>query len=148
MKPVTLIDKAFLLKRTPLFGSLNLDLLLAIADKLGVTFFNPGDLVFAADEEANRMYFIIKGTVEIKDPLSKSSVALRNGSFFGEESLFNDKPRAYQAISLAESSLLTLSRTNLYAIISECPSVAVGFLQVYASAVPCRPINLSREDEK
>jgi CRP/FNR family transcriptional regulator, cyclic AMP receptor protein len=139
MKALTLIDKAFLLKRTPLFSALDLDLLLTIADKLGFVTYEANDDIFVANEEANRMYFIVKGHVEIRNPSKQPICRLHNGDFFGEESLFNDKPRGYIAHTLAETHLLTLSRTNLYTIISECPSVAVGFLQVYTSNMSFRP---------
>lgn len=138
MKPFTLIDKAFLLKRTPLFSDLNLDLLLTIADKLGLVLFDPGDYIFIAGEEANRMYFIVKGQVEIQSADRALICQLGNGDFFGEESLFNNKPRGYAAFTPIETHVLTLSRTNLYAIISECPSVAVGFLQVYTATLQFR----------
>lgn len=147
MKRLTLIDKAFLLKRTPLFGNLDLDLLLSIADKLGVAFFEEDDFVFFANEEANRMYFIVKGKIAIRTPESVPICTLKDTNFFGEESLFNNQPRGYEALCLVETVLLTLSRTNLYTIISECPSVAMGFLQVYASAIDFRPIKQD-ENEK
>lgn len=147
MKRLTLIDKAFLLKRTPLFGALDLDLLLSIADKLGVATFDEDDFVFFANEEANRMYFIVKGQVAIRSSSSTQICTLKDTDFFGEESLFNSKPRGYEALCLTDTTLLTLSRTNLYSIISECPSVAVGFLQVYASAVQFRPIKQIESDK-
>lgn len=147
MKRLTLIDKAFLLKRTPLFSALDLDLLLTIADKLGLVAFEPKDWIFVAEEEANRMYFIVKGMVEIRTPAHQLICRLEPGDFFGEESLFNDKPRGYEAFTPDETHVLTLSRTNLYTIISECPSVAVGFLQVYTSALQFRPVKI-KEDEQ
>lgn len=147
MKRLTLIDKAFLLKRTPLFSALDLDLLLTIADKLGYVLFDPGDYIFVVEEEANRMYFIVKGQVKIQSANKEVICTLGNGDFFGEESLFNNKPRAYAAFTSVETKVLTLSRTNLYTIISECPSVAVGFLQVYTSVLQFRPIK-GMENEK
>lgn len=135
MKKLTLIDKAFLLKRTPIFNALDLDLLLTIADKLGAVVFKAGDYVFSFDEEANRMYFVIRGQVEIHSLSNQTIDRLSEGDFFGEESLFNNKPRAYAAFTPIETYVLTLSRTNLYTIISECPLVAVGFLQVYTSVI-------------
>lgn len=140
MKRLTLIDKAFLLKRTPLFSSLDLDLLLTIADKLGLVVSDPGDCIFMLDEEANRMYFIVKGQVEIRTGQHQVLCTLEHGDFFGEESLFNNQPRSYEAFTPLETHVLTLSRTNLYTIISECPSVALGFLHVYTSSLPHRPI--------
>ncbi|MBA3722157.1 MAG: cyclic nucleotide-binding domain-containing protein [Parachlamydiaceae bacterium] len=147
MKPITLIDKAFLLKRSPLFGSLDLDLLLTIADKLNTATFDPNDVIFTHNEEANRMYFIVKGKVIIRSDNAEVINFLNEGDFFGEESLFNNKPRSYEAACLENTKLLTLSRTNLYTIISECPSVAVGFLQVYTSSMEFRPFK-QQETEK
>lgn len=138
MKRLTLIDKAFLLKRTAPFGALDLDLLLTIADKLGLVMFSPGDYIFVIEEEANRMYFIVKGQVQVQGVNKSYLHTLENGDFFGEESLFNNKPRSYAAFTPVETHVLTLSRTNLYTIISECPSVAVGFLQIYTSILPLR----------
>lgn len=147
MKPLTLIEKAFLLKRTPLFSSLDLDMLLAIADKLILAKFDPLDRVFSPNDDANRMYFIVKGEVQILIPPSPPTHILRHGDFFGEESLFNNKPRSYEALCLTETFLLTLSRPNLYTIISECPSVAIGFLHSYTSALNFRPIKPSEVDK-
>lgn len=138
MSKITLIDKAFFLKRTPLFNGLDLDLLLAIADKLQVATFEKGETVFAINEEAFRMYFIVKGSVEIRDARRNVLATLKREEFFGDESLFNDKGRAYEVFCKTETTLLTLSRTNLLAIISECPSVAVGLLQAYASLATFR----------
>jgi CRP/FNR family cyclic AMP-dependent transcriptional regulator len=140
MKPLTLIDKAFFLKQTPLFGSLDLNLLLAIADKLGLVAYEDQEDILVKQEDAKRMYFIVKGKIEIYSSKDQWTGILQKGDFFGEESLFNDSPREYTARSLTPTHLLTLSRTNLYTIISECPSVAVGFLQVYTSFIQCRPV--------
>lgn len=138
MKPLTLIDKALLLKRTPLFSSLSLDLLLSISDRLTLIAFQNNDCIFLANEEANRLYFIVNGTVEIHSPEGAAIATLGNGDFFGEESLFNHQPRAYSAYTPIQTEVLTLSKTNLYSIISECPSVALGFLHVYALSFPNR----------
>lgn len=138
MKNYTLIDKAFLLKRTPLFEQLDLDLLLPIADKLTLAQFDAGDAIFSYNEEAHRMYFIVNGSVKITDSQGVQIAMLGDEDFFGDESIFNEKPRQYSAMTETETILLSLSRTNLLTIISECPSVAVGLLQVYTSTTPFR----------
>lgn len=140
MKRLTLIDKAFLLKRTQPFATLDLDLLLSIADKLNPVEYDPNDFVFVVNEEANRMYFVVKGQVDIRNQQSQLLHRFVNSGFFGEESLFNNKPRAYEAFCPIDTQLLTLSRTNLFTILSECPSVAIGFLQVYTSGMSFRPV--------
>jgi CRP/FNR family cyclic AMP-dependent transcriptional regulator len=133
MKSLTLIDKAFLLKRTPLFAMLDLDLLLVISDKLESLSLDDGDVVFTVSEPGTRVYFIVKGTILLEEESGKPIAELTTPDFFGDESLFSEKPRAYMAKSLGDSFLLTLSKTNLLTIISECPQVAVGLLQAYTS---------------
>lgn len=139
MNRFTLVDRAFFLKRTVLFTSLDLDLLLAIADKLTTVTFEENQPIFGLHEEAYRMYFIARGHVEIMDKENKKIATLDADDFFGDESLFSEMPRSYSAISKSESVLFALSRTNLLTIISECPSVATGFLQAYTSITPFRP---------
>ncbi len=52
--------------------------------------------------------------------------------------LFNENPRTYSAICTSNTLFLTLSRTNLLTIISECPTVAVSLLKCYTKAISCR----------
>jgi CRP/FNR family cyclic AMP-dependent transcriptional regulator len=137
MNKFTLIDRAFFLKKTALFCILDLDLLLPIADKLQVINFDKGDPIFRPGEEAYRLYFIVKGKVEIRVEQQPTTL-LEAEDFFGDESIFNEQPRAYSAISHTEVTLLALSRTNLLTIISECPSVAIGLLQAYTLTTPFR----------
>jgi len=136
MKKLTLIDKALLLKKTSLFESLDLDLLLPIADKLTPVEYDPEETVFGAGEQGNRMFLIVEGQVNLYN--NQQSIVLGIKDFFGDESLFNEQPRTYAAVSKTDSTLLTLSRTNLLTIISEAPSVAVALLQVYTTATPFR----------
>lgn len=133
MTKLNLIDRAFFLKKIPLFSDLDLELLLAIADKLQLLTFEPNLPIFSITENAQRMYFIVKGSIEIRDEQQRCLATLGPEDFFGDESLFNEKPRGYQAVSKTESLLLSLSRTNLFSIISECPSVAIGLLQAYTA---------------
>lgn len=138
MKRLTLVDKAFFLKKSPMFSSLDLDLLLAISDKLNLVTFDAQKTIFGIGEEAFRMYFIVKGSVQIKDAKGQLLCELCDEDFFGDEALFNEKPRAYEVVSKTETVLLTLTKTNLLTVISECPSVAVGLLQAYTSAISFR----------
>ncbi|HEY4255331.1 MAG TPA: cyclic nucleotide-binding domain-containing protein [Chlamydiales bacterium] len=138
MKPFSLIEKAFFLKKVRLFSELDFELLLALAEKLHDDDYDPNEKVFSNGQVANRIYLIAQGTVQILDERMKVLSELNAGEFFGDESLFNDAPRAYSAVCKTDSLLLTLSRSHLLSIISECPSVAVALLQAYAGAVPCR----------
>lgn len=139
MNSLTLIDKAFLLKQTSLFGMLDLDLLLVVSDKLGSLEFDEGNCIFASGEAALRMYIIVSGKIEIQSEDNKVLEMLSSPDFFGDEALFSDQLRGYTAISKTDTLVLTLSKTNLLTIISECPQVAVGLLQAYTSFNKFRP---------
>lgn len=128
---LTLIDKAFLLKKTPLFRSLDLDLLLTISDRLDIVSHRKGEKVFQLDQDAHRMYLIVDGEVLIQNKEGKILAELSSGEFFGDESLFHEYPRAYEAICERAITLLALSRSHLSSIIAECPSVAMALLEAY-----------------
>lgn len=128
---LTLIDKAFLLKKTSLFESLDLDLLLTIADQSEILSHKKGDNIFQLDQNSNRIYFIISGQVEIQDMENKKITQLNSGDFFGEENLFQQQPREYKAISTTQLSLLALSCSHLLSIMLECPTVAIALLEEY-----------------
>lgn len=138
MKHLSLIEKAFFLKKTKLFEELDLDLLLAVADKISQDIYDKGEKVFLPNQVANRIYFIAHGAVKLISLSKQTLTTLSTGEFFGDESLFNDKPRAYGAICIEDSLILTISRSHLHTIISECPSVAISLLRSFASLLPCR----------
>ncbi len=134
----SLIEKAFFLKKVRLFSELDLELLLAIAEKLHEDDYDANEKIFSAGQVANRIYLIAKGTVQILTERMKPLVELSLGDYFGDESLFNDQPRTYAAVCKTDALFLTLSRSHLLSILSECPSVAVALLQSYSHELPCR----------
>ena len=134
----SLIEKAFFLKKTRLFNELDLEILLAIAEKLQEDDYDANEKVFSAGQVANRIYFIEKGAVQILDDRMRLIADLNTGEYFGDESLFNEQSRAYAAVCKTDTLFFTLSRSHLLSIISECPSVAVSLLQSYSQQLPCR----------
>lgn len=134
----SLIEKAFFLKKIPLFNELELELLLAIAEKLHEDDYDADEKIFGFGQVANRLYFIVRGTVKIFDEKSRLLAELNNDQYFGDESLFNERARAYSAICKTDTLLLSLSRSHLLSIISECPSVAISLLQLYSGQLQCR----------
>jgi CRP/FNR family cyclic AMP-dependent transcriptional regulator len=139
MTKLTLIDRALFLKRTPPFTELDLDLLLAISDKLQIMTFDAEEPVFRIDADAYHMYFVVKGSISIRSPDRQLLAILGPGDFFGEESIFSEKPRTYDATAQSKSILLALAKTNLLTILTECPSVAIGFLKGYTLNAQFRP---------
>ncbi len=135
---LNLIDKAFLLKKTSLFGSLDLDLLLTIADRLEMVTYRIREKIVGLDKDAHRMYLIVDGKVLIQDKEQKALAELTAGDFFGDEALFHERPRAYEAICDTPLTLLSISRSHLLSIIAQCPSVGIALLEAYARGTEFR----------
>jgi CRP/FNR family transcriptional regulator, cyclic AMP receptor protein len=133
MRRLNLIDKAFLLKKTSLFASLDLDLLLSIADKMEAIHYRPCDKVFQLDQDAHRLYLIVSGQISIEDKEGMQLAEISADDFFGDESMFHEKRRGYIAICKTRVELLALTRSHFLSIILECPSVALALLESYAS---------------
>jgi CRP-like cAMP-binding protein len=134
----SLIEKAFFLKKMRLFCELDLEILLAIAEKLYEDDYEKDEKIFTPGQVANRIYLIAEGTVQIQNEQRKILCELHAGDYFGDESLFNEQARTYAAICKTEALFYTISRSHLLSIISECPSVAVTLLQSYSQLLPCR----------
>jgi len=129
---LTLMDKAFALKGTTLFATLDLEMLLAVADKADVIVFDDGDTVFKSGQDANRIFVMVEGEVEAEGE------RLHAPDFFGDEAIFNGGIRKYGVISRGKVTVLTLARTTLLAAISESPSVAISLVQAYAQTTEFR----------
>lgn len=139
MKPLTLIDKAFLLKKIPIFASLELDHLLPIADKLSYGQVAAKQVIFDISEQAYSIYLIVEGTVVVDSTVEGPLYRLGRGDLFGEEAVISGRSRAYRARSESETQFLTLSRTNLFATMREYPSIAIALLETFAATLPFRP---------
>lgn len=140
MTPLTIIEKAFFLKKTELFQELDIDLLLAIADKAELRYCVKNEAIFSINQDAHRLYVILQGSVLITNDEEQNLAVLHPGDFFGDESLFNQEPRGYnvKADGNDVTIVLTISRTHLIEIILECPQVAIAIIRAYARVTPFR----------
>jgi CRP/FNR family transcriptional regulator, cyclic AMP receptor protein len=136
MIPLTLIEKAFFLKKTSLFAEMDLDLVLAIADKAEIRSCSTDEIIFEHNQDAHRLYVILHGKVAVFD--DERIATLYPGDFFGDESLFNQEPRGYTVKAEEEALVMTISRTHLIEIILECPQVAIAIIRAYAATTPFR----------
>lgn len=143
MKQLSLIEKAFFLKRVSLFEDLDLDMLIAIADKMNQDIYDKDEVVFEKTHKPLRMYFIAKGSVDLWDEEHLATIHAEH--FFGDEALFSENLRTYKAICSEDALLLTLTKPNLLTIISECPSVAIALVSQYAKTKSCR---LKKDEDK
>ncbi len=137
-KIMNLIDKAFLLKKTVVFNSLDMDLLLAISDKTEVMLFKPTAKIFSEEDSSFSFYIIAEGYVRITQSSSDLSVTLKPHDCFGEESFFNNKLREYNAEAITQVKLLILNKGQFLSVVEECPAVALSLLELYTKNLSFR----------
>jgi CRP-like cAMP-binding protein len=64
------------------------------------------EIVFQRDEEAEAMYFIVSGEVEVE--VLPQPVRLKKGDFFGEMGILFDRKRSVTVMALSYTELLEL----------------------------------------
>jgi CRP/FNR family cyclic AMP-dependent transcriptional regulator len=113
------MSPAELLTQIPLFQGLAEEDCDALAARLAEKTVKAGDIVFSMGDSGSSMYIVQSGAVQVylpsagKDGPPVDLKALRTGEYFGELSLFDDKPRSASVRALVDTVLLELTREEL-----------------------------------
>lgn len=138
MRTQGLIEKAFILKKSPLFSSIDLDLLLSLADKATLGRFEREETIFGYAQEGSRLYVVAEGQVALRNEKGQLMALVQSPDFFGDEALFNERPRGYMAAALDASILVSLSKTHLFGFMNECPAALINMMQIWAHHIDLR----------
>lgn len=95
-----------LVAQVPFFSRLSAKDIAKIAELLHPRIVMPNEIVFQRDEEAEGMYFIVSGEVEVE--VHPQPVRLRKGDFFGEMGILYDRKRSVTVMALSYAELLEL----------------------------------------
>jgi uncharacterized membrane protein len=107
---------AELLSQIPLFQGLGDEDREALAARLTEKNLRAGDIVFSQGETGSSMYIVRSGAVQVYLPSAEKDVPpvvlkdVRTGEYFGELSLFDDKPRSASVRGVVDTVLLELTR--------------------------------------
>jgi uncharacterized membrane protein len=126
------MDAAEMLARTTLFDDLSPEDIADLAEHLKRQHFPAGSIICEKGELGDSMYLVADGTVRIYLPGDGlSRVPLKEvtfGQYFGELSLFDDKPRSATAQACTDCEVLALQRADLHEQIKRRPAVAITLL--------------------
>lgn len=123
-----------LLAQIPLFDTLAAEDLEALAKRMTERTFKAGEVVFNQGDKGSSMYVVLSGAVQIFLPGSgpeEPRVVLkdaRTGEYFGELSLFDDKPRSASVESVVDTTLLELTREEFGEHLSKSKNAAMAIL--------------------
>jgi len=116
--------KQQILRRIPIFAALPVDFVDAVALSLKPDIYVPGEYICRAGEEGDRMYFLIKGVLEVVKEDGQVIGALRDGDFFGEIALFKRQPRNASVRATEYSDVYALDRAAFEILLERHPEVA------------------------
>ena len=129
------MDNIELLSRIHFFQELDKTDLKNLADKIEKRVFKKNEIIFNAGNMDNSLFIIKKGEVEIFIPQKDKTkqlilTKLVEGQFFGELSLFDQKPRSATACAIIPSEILILKQETLISYINSHPNAAIAMLSV------------------
>ena len=104
---------------------------------LGIDY-KDGSIIFEQNAIAETMYVILSGRVEViknRKGLITKLATLEEGDFFGEMSLFDNKPRSATVKALGDIRLLEIGKNKLLKSIMADPALAFKMLEKMGSRI-------------
>jgi len=96
-------------------------------------------IILEGDKQGNEMYVILEGNVNIyknfQSPNEKLIVSLGAGNFFGEMTLFLNRPRSATAIAKGDVQLLAVERSAAYQIFETHPEVSFALMKTLCERI-------------
>lgn len=93
--------------------------------------FKTGDVIFQVGDEADDLYIIEQGKIEIR--LGNRLLAtLEENSIFGEMALIDDMPRSASAVAATDVKLVPISEKQFLFLVSHTPFFALKVMRVLA----------------
>jgi CRP-like cAMP-binding protein len=90
-------------------------------------------MVLFADDPGDTLFIVVSGQVKVvlvgEDGREVILSILKDGDFFGEMSLIDDRPRSANVIATTACDMLVLLRTDFQQCLEASPRIALGLLQ-------------------
>ena len=110
-----------LIAKVPLFSTLDAAQIAEIVGMLTPLVVPPRHAIVRLGEQADSMFFIISGEVEVEIPPDPSK--LGPGDFFGEIGILRNSVRMADVVSLDDCQLLELTKENFHELVKQHPDI-------------------------
>ncbi len=116
------------IKKIPLFASLTTEQLDKLSGFIYLQEYDPGKIIFMEGDTSHEFYIILSGEIRIikesADGKEKILKNLKQGDFFGEMGVIENKNRSATAITKEFSRILVMSKNTFLSYIKDNPAVA------------------------
>lgn len=148
-RPESEEDILTLLQRVPLFDELNRKERKAVEAILHRREYKEGEYIFHEDEIGLGMYIIQSGEVSIVIERDNYEISrMTDGEFFGELSLFVDKPRSAAAIAMKDTKVFGFFEPDLLGLLETNPKIGLSVINKLANILAERLHAASIENKK
>jgi len=140
-----------LLRRVPLFKDLADADVERLAQISVEETFPEEAVIVSVGEPGHTLYVLLEGEVQVLYPARSQEfelARLKEGDFFGEMALLNNKPRSATVKSLGAVRALTMQRADFHSIINERPEVALKILEMMSIRIRNADEQISGLSEK
>jgi len=117
------VDTWNLVAKVPLFRSLDAARIAAVAGVLRARRAERGERLIRKGDEADSMYFIVSGDVEVDQETSAPKGRLAAGDFFGEIALIAERTRTATITALSACKLLVLHKDDFESFMNAHPDL-------------------------
>ncbi len=115
-------SRTLILRRSAYFQSLSEYDLATLAEAMNEEHYQPGEIVLAAGEPADRIFVVVEGTLEIRPKAANfQPIHVGPGALFGEYGMFDKGQRTATVISVGEVRLLSLDYVRFRAFLMRFP---------------------------
>lgn len=134
---MTLTEKLYALRRSPVFQGVDENELLLLAEAAQLRSYAPGAVICRAGECPPRLFVPIVGTAQFASGAKTAAV-------FDLSALLYDQPLAEDIVASATDSVhcLAITKGHFFTLVNECPMV---LLNVLRDAVP---VNAGESEER
>ena len=117
------VDTWNLVAKVPLFRTLDAARIAAVAGVLRARRAERGERLIRKGDQADSMYFIVSGDVEVDQETSAPKGRLSAGEFFGEIALIAERPRTATITALSPCKLLLLHKDDFESFMNAHPDL-------------------------
>jgi CRP-like cAMP-binding protein len=129
--------KLYLLQRIPYFASLPPSELSTLVTRLRERHYQAGDVIFRKGDPCDGLCIVLTGRVRtVTTSLDGREQVLRvfgPGRTFADAPAFDNEPLPADAISMSDSTVALLPRTDLFDLLKRHPDVALDVIRLFAT---------------
>lgn len=142
-------DILTLLRGVPIFEGLGRSQLRAVERILHRRKYHAGEYIFREGEPGLGMYIIEQGEVSIVSESRSSEISrLGKGEFFGEMSMFNDRPRTASALAYEDTKVFGFFQPDLLSLLETRPSIGTKVVMMLSRILAERLYKAGQENAR